>query len=431
MLPRLRLLELEARAAGDDVEAVVHVAGEVLLEVEDLRAPADDREHDRAEGGLELRVLVEVVEDYLADGVALEVHDDADLVLLRVLLDLALGVLGVSAGEVADVAYALDDLVLDERGHVLDHLALVDAVGDLVDYDLRAAALLLDDLGLAAHAELPAPELVHRGDPVVAAYLRAGREVRALDELHELLDGAGVAVLDVVVEPVAELPEVVRRDVRRHADGDSGRAVEEEVGELRGEDRRLLERLVEVRHHVDGVLLEVAEKLVRHLLHPHLGVSHRGRAVAVNRAEVAVSVDKRHPERERLRHADDRVVDGGVAVRMVLADHLADDARGLHVLHAVRRAELVHGEEAAPVDGLHAVARVGKRTPHYHAHGVVDVVAGHRLLDVDVLKRGRRRNVFRNCRIFPVLVLFAHNGILYQKSSRACARDIMRGTSAA
>ena len=136
MLPRLRLLELEARAAGDDLEAVVGIAAAVVLEVEDFRAAAVDSEHNRAEGGLELRVLVEVVEDDFAHRVALHLNDDP-YVLLRL---------------VADVADALDHLVLNKVGHVLDHLGLVDGVGNLGDDDTLAAVLLDLYLCLAADA---------------------------------------------------------------------------------------------------------------------------------------------------------------------------------------------------------------------------------------------------------------------------------------
>ena len=112
-----------------------------------------------------------------------------------------------------------------------DHLALVHRVGDLGDDDALAAVLFRFDLGLAAHAELSAPELVHGGDAVVSADLRAGREVGAFHELHEVVHGA-VFVVHVVGDAVAELAEVVWRDVGGHADGDAGRAVEEKVGEL-------------------------------------------------------------------------------------------------------------------------------------------------------------------------------------------------------
>jgi DNA gyrase subunit A len=63
---------------------------------------------------------------------------------------------------------------------------------------------------------------------------------------------------------------------------------------------------------------------------PALGVAH-GRGAVVERAEVAVAVDERQAQRERLRHPDERVVDGAVAVRVQLAHHLADDAGALTI----------------------------------------------------------------------------------------------------
>ena len=389
------LVELELRAAGDHLEAVVHVAAEEVLQVHDARAALVDREHVRAERRLQLGVPVEFVEDDLAHGVALELHDDADIL----------------GGLVADVRDALDDLLLHEVGHVLDHLGLVDHVGNLGDHDPLAVALPLLDLGAAAHADLPPSELVHRADAVHAADHRAGGEVGALHELHEVIDRA-VAVVDVVRDAVAELAEVVRRDVRRHAHGDALRAVQQQVRELRRQDGRLGERLVEVRHHVHGVLFEVREHFLGGLLHAHLGVAHGGGAVAVDGAEVAVAVHERHAQRERLRHAHDRLVDGRVAVRVVLAHHLADDAGGLHVLRARGNVELVHAEERPAVDRLEAIARVGERAPDDHRHRVVDVVAAHLLDDVHILqnppRRGFRHGGFNG---FFGLLFFAH-GVL-------------------
>ena len=338
----LGLLELEPRPPRDHVETMVDVALEIVLEIEDLRTPANDRQHDRAEGGLQGRMLVEVIEDHLAHRALLDLHHDADVVLRLV----------------ADVGDALDHLVLHEIRHVLDHVGLVDGIGNLGDDDALAAALLDLDLGLAADGELALPELVHRVDAVVAADRRAGREVRTLHELHQVVDRALLAVLHVVVDAVAELPEVVRRNVRRHADGNARGAVEEEVRKLRRQDRRLLQGLVVVRDEVDRVLLEIAQELVGDALHADFGVTHRRSAVAVDGAEVAVAVHQRHAQRERLGHADDRVVDGRIAVRMVLADHFAHHAGRLHVLRVPLVVKLVHREETAAVDGLQTVTDI-------------------------------------------------------------------------
>ena len=149
-----------------------------------------------------------------------------------------------------------------------------------------------------------------------------------------------------------------------------------------------------------GRTVEVAQKLVRDLLHAHFGVAHRRGRVAVDRAEVAVAVDERVAQREVLREADDRVVHRRVAVRVVLADHLADHAGGLDVLDVPRRAELVHREEAAPVHRLEAVAHIRQRAPNDDAHGVVEVVPRHLLLDINVLKHAFRGDALGHSGLF-------------------------------
>src|SRR5690606_1228993 len=71
-----------------------------------------------------------------------------------------------------------------------------------------------------------------------------------------------------------------------------------------------------------------------------------------------------------------RVVDGGVAVRVVLAEHLADDAGALLEAPLGPEAHLVeHREEDAALHRLEAVARVGERARGDDAERVVEVAA--------------------------------------------------------
>ena len=51
--------------------------------------------------------------------------------------------------------------------------------------------------------------------------------------------------------------------------------------------------LVVVGDEVDGLLVEVRHHLVGERLEPGLGIAHRRRRVAVDRAEVALAVDER------------------------------------------------------------------------------------------------------------------------------------------
>ena len=143
---------------------------------------------------------------------------------------------------------------------------------------------------------------------------------------------------------VDHLAEIVRRNVGRHADRDAARAVDQQVREARRQDHRLLLVAVVVRLEVDGVLVDVVEQRHGRPGQAALGVAHRRRRIAVDRAEIALPVDQRQAHGEVLRHAHQRVVDRLVAVRMVFAHHVADDARRLDVLLVGRVAVLVHGD---------------------------------------------------------------------------------------
>ncbi len=97
--------------------------------------------------------------------------------------------------------------------------------------------------------------------------------------------------------------------------GDARRAVDEQVGNARRQDHRLLERLVVVRNEVDRLFVEVRQQLPGDARHADFGVPHGSRRIAVDGAEVALAVDERVAHGEILRHAHDRVVHRDVAVR--------------------------------------------------------------------------------------------------------------------
>ena len=313
-------------------------------------------------------MLVELVEHDLGDRVALELDHDPHAVAVRL---------------VAQVGDLGDLLVLDELGDLLDHAAvaaLLHGVGQLGDDDRLLAVRQRLGVRLGADADPAAAGLVGLADAGQADDRPAGREVRARQVAHQAGD-VDRRVLDVGDRGGDHLAQVVRRDVRGHADRDARRAVDEQVREARRQDRRLGVLAVVVGLEVDGVGVEVAQHLARDRGEPGLRVPHGGGGVVVDRAEVALAVDERRAQREVLRQADERVVDRRVAVRVVLAHHVADDPRALHVAPVGLQAHLVHREEHAAVDGLQPVADVGQRAPDDDRHGVVEIRGAHLLLE--------------------------------------------------
>jgi hypothetical protein len=195
-------------------------------------------------------------------------------------------------------------------------------------------------------------------EPRPAADQRAGREVRAGDPLQQLVHRA-VGVLGDERHGVGELGDVVRRDVRGHADRDALRAVRQQIREARREHARLHAVAVEVRLEVDRLAVDVAQQLGCDRAQARFRVAvGRGR-IAVDRAEVSLAVDEHVPERPRLGHARHGLVDGRVAVRVIVLDDFADDAGALRVGPIRLQALVVHRVEDAAVHRLQAVAHIG------------------------------------------------------------------------
>ncbi len=241
-------------------------------------------------------------------------------------------------------------------------------------------AVLADflELGLRPDGDAFAPGLERLADAGAADDDAAGREIRPRDDLHQVIKG-NIRLSDQCQRGVDDLARIVRRDVRRHADGDAVGAVDQQVGEFRRQDERLFLRLVVVRLEVDGVLVDVFQQQRRGLGQPDLGIAHRRRVIAVDRPEIALPIDQRQPHGEALRHPHHGIVDRGVAMRVIFTHDVADHAGRLAIGLVRRVAGLMHAIQDASMHRLQPVAGVRQRARHDHAHRVIEVGAAHLL----------------------------------------------------
>ena len=186
--PRARLAEVELGPPADDLAAMVDVVLEHAAQRQRLRLAVDERQHVHVERELHRGVLEQVVQHLVRVGVALDLDVDAH---------------AVAVGLVAQVGDAVDPLVLDQVGDLLEQGGLVHLVRQLGDDDRRPVAADLLERDLRAHDDPAAAVGVHLPDRVdrlplagqdVALLLEAedraaGREVRAEDELAQVVRG--------------------------------------------------------------------------------------------------------------------------------------------------------------------------------------------------------------------------------------------------
>ena len=124
---------------------------------------------------------------------------------------------------------------------------------------------------------LPRPVSRYCLIPADAADRATGREIRSLHVLHQLVE-RDVRIVDLRADAIDDFAEIVRRNVRRHANGDAGAAVDEKIGKRGWENSRLSARLIVVRYKIDRVLLHVRHECGAEMRHARFGVTHgRGR----------------------------------------------------------------------------------------------------------------------------------------------------------
>ena len=395
MGPLLGLPQVEPCPPDDDLLLVRQVLVEDVPQGENLRLALvlHQGQHVDGEGRLQLRLGEQAVEHHLGVGVLLQLDDDAH---------------AGAVGFIADVADAVEPLAFHLVGHVLDEHALVDLVGDFGDDDPRPVLAELFELRAGTDDDPAVAGGVRRADAAAAHDDAAGGEIGAVQVLHQV-GQVGFGVVQDLHRSGDGLPQVVGRDVRGHAYGDTRGAVDQQVWEAGRKDPGLLAAFVEVGIPVDGLLVDVPEHLRRHPGQAGLGVPVGGRRVAVHGAEVAVAVHQGIPHGEVLGQADERVVDGAVPVGMVSAQHVADASGRLLEGLVMGQIVLVHGVENPAVHRLEAVAHVRQSTADDDRHGVLYVGFLHLLHQ----RRGHDGLIRVSDLLGIVLWFFAHIGAAF------------------
>ncbi len=207
----LCFLQLIAGAAGDHFLAMGDVAVQHLLDVHHSWLAVVERQHDHPERVFQLRLLIEIVDDHLGNGVAFQFHDDSQSFLTRF---------------VTQITDPLEFLVVNQMCDLFEEIGLVYVVRDFRDDDTFLAALHFFDTHAATHLDATAT----RGEVVLDALMAAnhptGREIRSFNQLGQRFQFQ-LRLVDQRTAGINDLDQVVRWDVGRHPDGDACAAVDQ------------------------------------------------------------------------------------------------------------------------------------------------------------------------------------------------------------
>ncbi len=281
---------------------------------------------DYPEVGLQRGVGEKLVEDHLGDDPLTQLDDNAH---------------ALAVGLVTQIADSVDLVFLDQVGDAHDQVGLVDLIRQFGDDDLVLAAFGGFQGNPGPHHDLAPSRTEGLHDALRAENDPRRGEIRAFDDLQQLLKRQ-LRVVDHGHDGPGDLGQVVRRHVGGHAHRDAAGAVDQQEREGRGQNQRLLERIVVVGAEIHGLLVDVAQHGLGDPGQAGLRVAHGRRGVPVDGAEVALAVDHRVAQGEVLGQAHQGLVDRRVPVGVVLAQHVSDDAAALLEGPVVAQAHLLH-----------------------------------------------------------------------------------------
>ena len=159
-------------------------------------------------------------------------------------------------GLIAHIAQQRRLLGLHQIGQIFDQARFLHLVGDFADDDAPLTAAQIFDFVARPGADRTAPGLIGVENGALAAFDAdaAGREVRTGDEFHQL-GHRRVRLGQQLARGVDQFDDIVRRDRRRHADGDAHGAVGQQIREAARQHDRFFILFVVGRPEVDGVFV--------------------------------------------------------------------------------------------------------------------------------------------------------------------------------
>ena len=133
------------------------------------------------------------------------------------------------------------------------------------------------------------------------------------------------------------------RNIGGQAYGNAAGTVHQQVGEASRQHIRLFQRIIEIQPERHGIAVDVPEHLQRQGRHTCFRVTHGSGTVAVNGAEVAVTVHQLPTHGKVLRHTHQSVVYAGIPMGMIFAQAVTHNTGTLPVRLVRGGAQFHHG----------------------------------------------------------------------------------------
>ena len=167
------------------------------------------------------------------------------------------------------------------------------------------------------------------------------------------------------------------RNIRRHSDSNTAGTVDQKIGEAGRKHTGLFAGFIKVRIPVNRFLINIAKHLIRNFGKARFRVSIGSGRISINRTKVSVSIHQHIPHGKILCKTDHRIIDGGISVRMVVAQDIANAGSRFFKRFIRCQTAFIHRIKDSAVHGLQAVTHIRKSTGYNNRHCIVDIALLH------------------------------------------------------
>ena len=256
---------------------------------------------------LQICIFKEIIQNHLRVAVLADINDDPQT---------------FSVGFITNIQNAVDFLAQTDLIHLFDQIGLDDFIRHF-GYDNLIAGTALQDFCFSTDYDSAVPSFKRLLNAFRTLNDAAGRKIRPRNQLHYFFKRA-VRVMKPVDCRIDRFREIVRRHICRIACRNTGRTIYQHDRKRNRQYGRFIFRIIKVRCHFNGVFIEVIFHDLRYFGKTHFGVTHGSCRVIIDGTVVAMHVDQRKADLPVLRHTHHRIINGGITMRVVVADDKTD-----------------------------------------------------------------------------------------------------------
>ena len=271
---------------------------------------------------------------------------------------------------------AFDLFIAHHFRDLFNHRGFVHLIGDFLNDDRIAIFANFLDFGLGADHDGSTALKIGFARPRAPQDHAAGREIRAGYNLHQTFGGY-IRIVDQFQRRIDNFAQVMRRNIGRHTHSNTARAIDEHIGKAGREHGRLRVFAIIIEFKINRVFVDIREQISGRFVHAHFGIAHRRRGIAIHRAKVTLTIQKRQGHGKRLGHTDQRIIDRAVTMGVEFTHCVTHRAGRFQIGFVMGVAHLMHGVKNAPMHGFETVTQVRNRPAHDHAHRVIEIGAFH------------------------------------------------------